>query len=183
MIYHRTSDGKEIAIKNLTTEHLINIINWIEKKAEKGVIVAYGDTGPSADDYFYDEVLLKGEDAKLHLNYSIYKTELNRRLKDVLLREQLSPQEIVEVIREHAHYLNFKYFVHEDRFMDIANAILDRVNQKTVGISNHREKIDSFISEFKLMAANSDNEKTQYMCNKAWQSLQELNDSLRKEIE
>lgn len=47
-------------------------------------------------------------------------------------------------------------------------------------ISEHTKKINKLISEFKFMAANCENEDTQYLCNKAWQSLQDLNDCLRE---
>lgn len=119
MIYHITSDGKQIAIQNLTTEHLKNIINWIEKKAEEGVLVSYDP---------YLEALLKGEDAKRHFNYSVYINELNRRKE--LIGNKITSQDIVEIMRQYVDHEKFDYYMHENQFNNAANAILDLINKR-----------------------------------------------------
>lgn len=77
-MYHITKDGKKIRIEELDTAHLNSIINWIKRKAQEGLTVRYGG-GSCAEDIWYDEETLFGDDALKALNYNAYKNELNKR--------------------------------------------------------------------------------------------------------
>jgi hypothetical protein len=80
MKYHKIKDGKKIKLADLELIHLENIIKWIKRKAKEGLIVVYGGSGSSAEDMWYDEDTLFGEDAKRQLNFYDYTEELNRRI-------------------------------------------------------------------------------------------------------
>jgi hypothetical protein len=77
---HKTKDGREIKISDLETTHLENIIKMINEKSKKGLIVRTGG-GSCAEDIWYDEEIVYGDEVKNILNYSDYEDELNRRLK------------------------------------------------------------------------------------------------------
>ena len=79
MKYHKTKDGKKIKLADLETNHLENIIKWIEKKAEEGFTISSGG-GSTSEDMWYDEETYYGKEAKKQLNYSDYKDELKRRI-------------------------------------------------------------------------------------------------------
>ena len=78
MKYHKTKDGKKIKISDLDTNHLINIIKYIKRKAKKGLIIRIGG-GYDANDMWYDEYELYGKEAKKYMNYKSYKKELKSR--------------------------------------------------------------------------------------------------------
>lgn len=78
MDYHRTKQGKDILISDLTLDHLKNIISLIERRAKKGVIKKMGG-GHDADEMWYDETILYGEEALKELNYYDYKKGLDKR--------------------------------------------------------------------------------------------------------
>ena len=82
MKYHTTKDGKKIKLSDLETNHLENIIKWIERKAKEGFTVKMGG-GTCAVDIWYDEETYYGEEAKKRLNYSKYKNELEKRNKSI----------------------------------------------------------------------------------------------------
>lgn len=75
---HRTKDGREIRLEDLSDLHLANIIRGIEKKAAEGVLARRGG-GWDIEDYWYDEEELFGVDALEYLNYSEYVGERERR--------------------------------------------------------------------------------------------------------
>lgn len=79
MKYHITKEGKKIKISDLETNHLVNIINWIEKMAKEGFTISHGG-GTTAEDIWYDEETYYGKETKKILNYQAYKTELENRL-------------------------------------------------------------------------------------------------------
>lgn len=85
MKYHTTREGKKIKLKDLDLDHLKNIINYIEKKAEEGVLIRCGG-GSTPEDFWYDEDLIIGDEALVYLNYKVYKKELKRResLREIL---------------------------------------------------------------------------------------------------
>lgn len=71
---HRTRNGNEIDIADMSDTHLENTIALIKRKAEDGVIIRYGG-GSCAEDMWYDEDNLYGEDALRHLGYQHYMNE------------------------------------------------------------------------------------------------------------
>lgn len=79
MKYHRTKDGKKILLTDLETDHLQNIIKWIERKAKEGFTVRMGG-GTGGEDIWYDEETYYDEKAKRELNFLDYKAELERRV-------------------------------------------------------------------------------------------------------
>ena len=79
MKFHKTKDGRKIKLADLETSHLKNIIKWIERRAKEGLTVRMGG-GSCAEEMWYEEEILYGEEAKSVLNYSDYKTELERRI-------------------------------------------------------------------------------------------------------
>ena len=76
---HITKNGQKILLTDLKTDHLQNIIKWIERKAKEGLTVRMGG-GTCAEDIWYDEETYYGEDAKRELNFLDYKAELDRRV-------------------------------------------------------------------------------------------------------
>ena len=78
MEYHKTKDGKKIKISDLDTKHLINIIEYIKRKAKLGLVIRIGG-GFDANDMWYDAYVIHGKRVKIYLNYKTYKRELKRR--------------------------------------------------------------------------------------------------------
>ena len=75
---HITKNGDKIALSKLEDSHLQNIINLLQRKAKEGVKVRYGG-GTTADDIWYDEDMLYGEEALKKLHYYEYLAEQKRR--------------------------------------------------------------------------------------------------------
>jgi len=75
---HTTKNGDQIALSKLEDSHLQNIINLMQRKAKEGIIVRYGG-GSSADDIWYDEDHLYGEEALAKMHYGEYLAEQKRR--------------------------------------------------------------------------------------------------------
>ena len=73
---HTTKDGRKIALKDLTDNHLVNTIKFIEKAVGRGVSEIYMGC---IEDPWYDEVTLYGKDAKDMMNYDKYVSEAKRR--------------------------------------------------------------------------------------------------------
>lgn len=78
MRIHRTRDGVKIRLCDMTDAHLIATIRLLERKAKKGVVCRSGG-GSCAEDIWYDEELLEGEEALSYLGYFDYLKELKRR--------------------------------------------------------------------------------------------------------
>lgn len=76
---HVTKNGDKIVLSKLEDSHLQNIINLLQRKAKEGVKIRYGG-GTTADDIWYDEDMLYGEEALKHLHYGEYAAEQKRRL-------------------------------------------------------------------------------------------------------
>ena len=75
---HVTKNGDSIALSKLEDSHLQNIINLMQRKAKEGIVVRYGG-GSSADDIWYDEDHLYGEEALAKMHYGEYVAEQKRR--------------------------------------------------------------------------------------------------------
>lgn len=80
--YHTTRDGTKIPLSEMETNHLINMINFIKKKAKSGVRIIEGSKGYSTDEMWYDETVLYGKKVKQYFCYKQYKKELKKRLKN-----------------------------------------------------------------------------------------------------
>jgi len=75
-IYWQNKDGDKIRIDCLSTEYLLNIKKWIEKRAEKGVVIEIG-RGFDADDTDFET--LYGNDVKNMYHYRAICAEIKRR--------------------------------------------------------------------------------------------------------
>lgn len=76
---HKMRDGKVIEISEMGDQHLLNTIKLMQRKASSGVTVHYGGGGPLAEDMWYDEEIIKGDEALESFNYNAYVTEEKRR--------------------------------------------------------------------------------------------------------
>ena len=73
---HVTKDGQEIPINNLENDHLINIINWIKRRAEIGFVIGGGC--PFDPESMWAD-LIQGNEAEEYLNLKIYEKEAKKR--------------------------------------------------------------------------------------------------------
>lgn len=83
-LLHKCKDGRIVDIRGISNEypkmddqHLLNTINYIKKRAKEGIMIRQG--GGSDTDFWYDEDILFGKEAKKHLNYKKYKKEAIKR--------------------------------------------------------------------------------------------------------
>ena len=86
---HTTKNGDQIDLSKLEDSHLQNIINLMQRKAKEGIVVRYGG-GSSADDIWYDEDHLYGEEALAKMHYGEYVAEQERRRTPLALDEGYS---------------------------------------------------------------------------------------------
>jgi hypothetical protein len=77
-VIHKDKTGKETPIKDLGTSHLANIIRYHKRLAREGLTVRYGG-GSCAEDMWYDEDTLYGQDALNRLKTAEYIAELSSR--------------------------------------------------------------------------------------------------------
>lgn len=75
---HVTKDGKQMDIRDMSDDHLLNMIKLIKRKAKEGVVLAFGG-GSSPDDFYYEEEQYLGRDVKEMMRYKKYKKEAKRR--------------------------------------------------------------------------------------------------------
>jgi len=78
-LYHKTKDGQLIKLKDLTDNHLDNIIKMIERMAKEGINVSTGTFGNCSVDMGNNEKWLYGKEALREMNYSIYINEYKKR--------------------------------------------------------------------------------------------------------
>ena len=78
MKVHVTKDGEKIKLCKMTDSHLDATIRLFERRAKEGITVRTG--GSCAEDMFYDEDTLYGEDALEALEYDEYVKERDRRI-------------------------------------------------------------------------------------------------------
>lgn len=81
---HTTKNGEVLALHEIDDTHLQNIIENIERKAKKGVIIMRGG-GSSPDDIWYDEDHLFGYEVLRMMRYAMYTRERERRKKALRL--------------------------------------------------------------------------------------------------
>ncbi len=79
---HTTQTGEEIPLSKITDGHLVHIVAFIERRAKLGITIQTGGGGVDVDDIWFDEETLSYEDSLTHLNYHIYKAELDKRSKN-----------------------------------------------------------------------------------------------------
>lgn len=82
-----TKEGEEIPYSKLEDSHLLNILKWIEKRAEDGITFTTGG-GHSPEDFWLDETDLIGEDVLEHYNYKVL-------CKEALRRDLLTAKEFI----------------------------------------------------------------------------------------
>ena len=76
---HTTKDGKRIKLRDMTDSHLTATIRLFERRAKEGVTIRSGG-GNCAEDMWYDEDTLYGDDALEELGYADYVKERDRRI-------------------------------------------------------------------------------------------------------
>ena len=74
-----TQEGEEIKYKDLGDSHLLNIIKWIERRAENGITIEVGSGGWDIDDMWYDSWEIKGEEVFERYDYKGLKKEAKKR--------------------------------------------------------------------------------------------------------
>lgn len=77
--YHETADRKFIEMKDLTDQHLANIIKMIERKAKDGIDLVFGGGHGDYDEMWGEVEHLSGEEVFDHFDYKKYKKEQRRR--------------------------------------------------------------------------------------------------------
>jgi len=88
--YWETANGEEVAYEKLEDNHLLNILRFIEKKAEEGITLSYGGGAWDIDDLWFEEEHLSGQKVKDHFDFkNLAKEALKRGIlseKEYLLR-------------------------------------------------------------------------------------------------
>ena len=84
MKIHTTREGKKIRLRDMTDSHLAATIGLFERRAKDGVTVRMGG-GSCAEDIWYDEETLYGEEALDLLGYADYVKERDRRISNTAL--------------------------------------------------------------------------------------------------
>ncbi len=77
--YWETQDGDMIEYKKLKDSHLLNILKWIEKRAENGMTVRIGGDGWDIDDMWYDEWDIEGDEVLERFDYKGLLKEAKKR--------------------------------------------------------------------------------------------------------
>jgi len=77
---HTTKSGEEIALEDITDEHLNNIIAYLKHKAQKGILVQHGGGWTfEPDTLWYNEEIVYGDEALEYMHYDEYIAEQERR--------------------------------------------------------------------------------------------------------
>jgi len=82
MKYHTTKTGDRIALCDLETDHLKNIIKLMVRKSSDGLIIRSGGGGPDCSDMWYDEETLFGKAALDNMGYEHYVKEYESRAEE-----------------------------------------------------------------------------------------------------
>lgn len=84
-LLHRCRDGRIVDIRGVSKDHpkmeddhLLNTINYINRKAKEGIIKRIGG-GWDFDSFWYEEEIIKGKEAKRMMKYKKYKKEAIKR--------------------------------------------------------------------------------------------------------
>ena len=89
MEIHTTREGKKIRLRDMTDSHLAATIRLFERRAKDGVTVRMGG-GSCAEDIWYDEDTLSGEEALDRLGYADYVKERDRRISNAACHPRLT---------------------------------------------------------------------------------------------
>ena len=81
MRIHTTKDGTKVKLRDMTDSHLAATIRLFERRAKEGVTVRMGG-GSCAEDMWYDEDTLYGDEALERLGYADYVKERDRRISN-----------------------------------------------------------------------------------------------------
>lgn len=73
-----TKEGIEIPYKELGDNHLLNILKWIELRADNGILCVQGG-GSSPEDFWYDEYEISGQEVFERYDYKGLKKEAVKR--------------------------------------------------------------------------------------------------------
>ena len=79
--YHETSDGTLIKLKDLSDDHLANIISLIKRRAKQGIEIMH-DNRVDFESVWVEEIY--GKEVKKLLKYKKYKKERQRRFNETL---------------------------------------------------------------------------------------------------
>lgn len=75
-----TKSGKLISYKDLTNEHLVNILKFIKKRAKDGVEVVYSYGYDGDDDFMTGDVdVIYGKEVYKRFDYNGLKKEASKR--------------------------------------------------------------------------------------------------------
>mgnify|MGYP005847364955 CR=1 FL=1 len=72
---HLAADGREIPLPNMGSQHLINCIELIERRAVQGLTTRRGGFGPDNNEPWYDEETIFGQDVLRAMSYQEYANE------------------------------------------------------------------------------------------------------------
>jgi hypothetical protein len=78
--YWMTQNGDEIKYKQLKDSHLLNILKWINRRADEGMIIEYGGGGIDIEDLWYDSEEIKGQKVLEYYDYEDLLKEAKKRL-------------------------------------------------------------------------------------------------------
>lgn len=73
-----TKEGIEIPYNKLEDSHLLNILKWIERRAENGIAVVMGG-GCCPEDFWYDEYEISGDEVFERYDYKGLLKEAKKR--------------------------------------------------------------------------------------------------------
>lgn len=86
--YWETKDGESIEFSKLENTHLLNILNWIEKKADEGVTLRHGGYAFDIESIWYEEEHLIGEPVLKHFKH-------NQLLREALSRDLITTKQFL----------------------------------------------------------------------------------------
>lgn len=72
-----TQDGDEIPYKNLTNDHLKNILRWIKRRADAGITYEGGGNDP--EDFWSYEYEMHGQEVLDYFDYDGLQKEAKKR--------------------------------------------------------------------------------------------------------
>ncbi len=81
MKYWETHNGTPIAYKDLDDTHLLNILRWIELRAEDGMVVTEGGGFWDIDDIWFNEYEIRGDEVyRMYDHKGLMKEAKKRKL-------------------------------------------------------------------------------------------------------